>query len=487
MKRAVNIIGGLLGLLALGALVMALALTFGGVQKGAKPASQAFQSPIQTPTQQPYPPPATPTHPPSKPTPVTPPPTIPPKPSPPRVTVTLPPYPPPQTPTPPGTPTAVPTPPATVTPPTPGTPTAVPTPSGPLPPGPKVVYAETAPDGTVTYWAVSAVNPERRRMLATADPARFGVNATLSHNGRWIVYTFTPTNDRFAAELWVVRLDGTERKQLASGIDVGRYVNYPIWSPDDRYVAVIRQEFETSPQLSPFPYTQTISIINIDTGQEIPLVEAYVPSIEEEARRNIFPLDWSSDGRFLYYRLGAVDRVELWRVDVKTHVREYVNTISEQGAPRCYFLSPNDRWLLCTVLETRDPPQYAVALVPAEPGEQIDVLISGARDALYNPIWHPGGQEVTVVLPPQANEQAKLQTINVQTRATRTIAVAEAGFLVPRMWSSDGQWLAVQKYPETYRTLFILSSDGTQIRQIQTTGSIEVIGWLTDDLLGESR
>ena len=61
MKRAVNIIGGLLGLLALGALVVALALTFGELQKEAKPASQAFQSPIQTPTQLPYPPPETPT------------------------------------------------------------------------------------------------------------------------------------------------------------------------------------------------------------------------------------------------------------------------------------------------------------------------------------------------------------------------------------------------------------------------------------------
>ncbi len=60
MKRLWSITGGLLGLLALGALVVALALTFGGLQRGAKPASQAFQSPIETPTQPPYPPPTTP-------------------------------------------------------------------------------------------------------------------------------------------------------------------------------------------------------------------------------------------------------------------------------------------------------------------------------------------------------------------------------------------------------------------------------------------
>jgi len=349
-----------------------------------------------------------------------------------------------------------------------------------LPPGLKVVYAETAPDGTVTFWAASAVNPERRQILTTADPARFGVHAALSHDGDRIAYTFVP-NGHFAAELWVVRLNGTERKHLASEIDVGSYVNYPIWSPDDRYVAVIREVFETSPQLSPFPYTQTILIINVDTGEEIPLLEAYVPSIEEEARQYIFPLDWSPDGRFLYYQSGATGHVELWRVDIVTHERKYVNTISEQGAPRCYFLSPDGQWLLCTVLETRDPPQYAVALVPAGPG-QIETLIGGAHDALYNPIWHPGGEEVTIVLPPRANEQARLQTINVYSHARRTIATAGEGVFVPRAWSPDGQWLVAQKFPETYRSLFLISSDGTQIRQIQTAGGIEVIGWLTADL-----
>jgi len=61
MKCLLSIMGGLLGLLALGALAVALALTFGGLRRDVKPVSQAFQSPIETPTQPPYPPPATPT------------------------------------------------------------------------------------------------------------------------------------------------------------------------------------------------------------------------------------------------------------------------------------------------------------------------------------------------------------------------------------------------------------------------------------------
>ena len=61
MKRFTSIAEGLLGLLALGALVVVLTLTFGGRQKEIDLASQAFHSPIETPTLVPYPPPGTPT------------------------------------------------------------------------------------------------------------------------------------------------------------------------------------------------------------------------------------------------------------------------------------------------------------------------------------------------------------------------------------------------------------------------------------------
>lgn len=93
MKRLLNITAGLLGLLALAALVVALAVTFGELRKKTEPVSQLFQSPIETPTQPPYPSPATPT---AVPTPPGPPPTLPPYP-PPRGT---PPVEPPQQPTP---------------------------------------------------------------------------------------------------------------------------------------------------------------------------------------------------------------------------------------------------------------------------------------------------------------------------------------------------------------------------------------------------
>lgn len=49
---------------------------------------------------------------------------------------------------------------------------------------------------------------------------------------------------------------------------------------------------------------------------------------------------------------------------------------------------------------------------------------------------------------------------------------------IPRTWSPDGAWLAVQKFPEPNNTLLLVNYDGTQIQRITTTGSIESIGWL---------
>lgn len=79
MKRLLNVVGGMFGLLALGALAFALALSFGGLQRGVSPGTQVFQSPIGTPTRPPYPPPELPT---VVPTPPGPPPTLPPYPPP---------------------------------------------------------------------------------------------------------------------------------------------------------------------------------------------------------------------------------------------------------------------------------------------------------------------------------------------------------------------------------------------------------------------
>jgi Tol biopolymer transport system component len=340
----------------------------------------------------------------------------------------------------------------------------------------QTVYAETL-NGAVTFWAASPADPEQRRALTTVESARFGIRATLAHDGSRIAYTFTNVNDQFAGELWVVGIEGLDRRQLASGMDVGRSVNYPIWSPDSRFLAFARQSSREA------PYEQTIAIVDVQTGVETALVEQTISRTEDESRLAVALLDWSSDGRYVYYQVGTMRDVELWRVDVSNRSRERIRAIEGGDFPRCYFLSPDAQRLLCTILTSRQPVQYAVILVPTGP-DQVETLISGDPNESYNPIWGPGGQEVTIAVPaqePSVDAPAELRAIHIQTHDSRTITITQGDLFIPNRWSPDGQWLAAYPRSQTGQSLLFISQDGAQIKRIQSSGGLQFVGWLTSD------
>jgi Tol biopolymer transport system component len=352
------------------------------------------------------------------------------------------------------------------------TPTPVPT-SEALPSGLKVVYREYIA-GQSSLWVASVTDPELRRTLVTLeDPSQFGLHISLSHDETKVAYTILPSgygHNRLIAELRVVDLTNAQQRTLANQIDIGGFVNYPLWSPDDRLVAFRRQT------ASDAPFTQMIAMVNIETEEEIILVSA-------DTSTWLWPIGWSPDGRYLYYTEGS-ERTELWRVNVAQNSTEYVNTIGKNAPNRCYFISPDGQWLLCTVLAGRDPKQYAVTLISAE-AEQSQTLIIGASDELYNPIWYPDGQAVTINLPPQTDNRAKLQTINIQTGYTEAITSTEDGIFIPLAWSPDGQWIAVDKFPGRNQALVLISKDGTQVHKISASGGLQIVGWLRDKLPGQ--
>ena len=476
MRRLLKVAGGLPGLLALITLVVALALTFGGLRRGTEPSSQAFQSPIEMPP--PYPPPGTPTHPPSKPTPVTPLPTIPPKPSPPThptVTVTLPPYPPPQTPTPPGTPTAVPTPRATATPPVPGTPTAVPTPSGPLPPGMKVVYGETdGSAGTTMIWLASTANPELRRLLKTiTHKTGYGVHGAVSPDGNKIAYLVIPpgTSERAArtagGELWVMNSDGTDPRKIADQVG---YIG--MWAPNSQALVYGR----LLPQIQPTeePYRRELYAIGLDGNQNL---------IVSEERAYIAPVGWLPDSRQLFYLSSEPEHAPaLWGVDISTGATQLQRVLPLNLASGI-SLSPDGAHLIFTILEGE---QRALVMLSVDGREQRTIVSGATGDQPINRYigtWSPDGQSILAHIPPQAEQPARLERIDLRTGQRHTIPtdpVSGGEFFMPRSWSPDGEWLVVLKYPRMQSLAYLMRATGGPMMQIPLTQSsnwIALLGW----------
>lgn len=357
------------------------------------------------------------------------------------------------------------------------TPKVLPTIPGPFPSGPNVVYSENTHDGTVIFWVASATNPGYRTPLVkVADPRDFGVHAALSHDTARITYVALPPDlghNRQIAELWVVNVDGSGSRRLADKVDIGRYANYPLWSPDDRYVVVRRQ---SSPES---PFTQTISKIDAQTGEETVLVKA-------DDTVWLEPAGWSSEGHFYYY-LGSKGREDLWSVSEKDGSSQFVTLIQEGSTPRCYYFSPDGTGLLCSEQKSRDPVEYHVVVVSMRPGEKAQIIDEAAGGSEhYNPIWGPRTQEITVDIPLTKSSTA-VKVIDIETKAARTLLIGDQDRYVPRSWSPDGEWLAAQKYLTPGGDLYLISSDGKSIHCIPAIGAIDVIGWIDSDLSTDAQ
>jgi Tol biopolymer transport system component len=367
-------------------------------------------------------------------------------------------------------------------PPSTSTPAVAPVATNPLPPDLKVVYQEYR-QGVITVWAARIITPELRSVLATIEvPTQSGGRVSLSHDGTKIAYTILPDghgNNLFNAELWVMDLSTSRRQRLAGRVDFGRYMDYPIWSPDNQWIAFDRQ---TAIQR---PFTQTIAVVNVVSGEERILRSADDTTWQ-------WLLEWSPDSRYLYYSLGTAP-AQLWRLDVTQGSAQPIGPIPgvQEMIPRCYYISPDGQYLLCTVLEKQAPASYGVIIVPTTKSNQTQVIACEDTEDRYNPIWGPSAQAVTINSPPMNGRPAELQRISIQDGQISVIAQANQSLLGitdgnfrPEGWSPDGQWIAVGRFPESESggMLVLINTNGNQVRRISAQGALQLLGWTSAEL-----
>lgn len=472
MKGLLNIAKGLLGLLALGALAIALALTFRGLLKEAKPASQAFQSPVETPTSPPYPPPATPT----------------PQPTP-RPTSTRPPEPPTRTPT----PTFTPAPP-------------IPTPE-PLPtlvPGLQTfLFATTGERGPEIY----RVQLDSTTHIITSLVYR--VNTPVLWRSRVYLEGLHPSPDgKRVAVSWVygeggtfVSIlnvnDGTLTPLFGEKIAIDQRAEFLDWSPKGDQILVLGGI--DNPDLGGKAW-----LVNPDTGQYTP-----VDISQASDTRQITSASFSPDGQAIVYAKSDCYQCgsEVWRISVGQ--REGKQLLLQDPVLRVedVLWSPDGRYIAFT--QWRETVEFATGeLWIMDPQGNARRLLSPVTTGYYKrftPVWSPDSQSIGFVLgkePPsgrQANELSfNVYIVDVSTGEVRQLTRFQNIQVLEPIFSPDGSMMAfvtaLSGVPGQFEP-WLVAADGHDLRRFDERATLilnaqaasPAIAWLPEFSPGGER
>jgi Tol biopolymer transport system component len=351
--------------------------------------------------------------------------------------------------------------------------TPFPTTAAGLPSGSNIVFAETT-NSELVVWAASAADVSQRVILTRIERDIKGFSGSISPNSNKMAVVATEVlNSNIYGTLYVAQLQSGNIAALATGISLGRYQHYPTWSPDSQYVAVLRQS-----NLD-FPYKQSISLINTETGQETTVTTNSISHSDDEAKSQLYPLDWSSDGRYLYFQKGAYGAVELWRFDVNSGVIEKVNTISSVGIPRCYYLSPNDAYLLCLV-SNEALTSYSVNLIPTTPDDQHMLLMTVSAEGFSDPVWNADGSQLAMSMYDPAQKKTQANIISLPKGAQTNVAMNPIDVgntsVFPIGWSPNDDWLLVNTVSDESR-FHVVDAFGTQATEFVLPAGATMIGW----------
>jgi Tol biopolymer transport system component len=206
------------------------------------------------------------------------------------------------------------------------------------PGGTQVAFTRVAPGRNLTsVWVVNADGTDAQPV--SGGPS-FAEHPKWSPDGRWIAYQeqtawgSTGSRDDSSYDLWLVRPDGSDLKELETGGVFGSselYVGYGsawAWSPDSKQI-VYTYGSESDSESRP-----KINVLNLSTGSKRRLTSGSYPV-------------WSPDGR----RLAFVDRCRIWVMPPKGGNRTPLTPRSRPKSGECVSQlgwSPDGRWIAAT-------------------------------------------------------------------------------------------------------------------------------------------
>ena len=219
-------------------------------------------------------------------------------------------------------------------------------------------------------WLVEADRGGKQQILwKEADLLQ---NLALSPNGDQIVADIGLSSGQLG-DLWIYNLP----KHSRTRITFDQHSSSPVWSPDGKQIAFSRQT---------------------ETGSQIVIKSVYGGGDEQIVTREnqrTLPLSWSSDSRYLLYRLGLTLAAEI-KVVALNGERKIVKLLDIKSTGAGATLSPDSKWLAYASAESGAPQEiYVVPFHSTSEGVGLGQgkwqITSGGSVA---PSWRGDGKEL---------------------------------------------------------------------------------------------
>lgn len=254
------------------------------------------------------------------------------------------------------------------------------------------------------------------------------------------------------SHIYTINSNGTALRKLTSGFDEN-----PVWSPDRRSIAFVRNRLEGVNERGDDQYQLDLYVIGADGRGE-----KRVAKVASEA-------DWSPNGGRLVLTHGYDEYGTLWTAnadgsDAHRLVRGYHPDWSPDGR-RIAF----ERW-------TGD---FSEVFVMNNDGTNVRRLLRGHRREGAAPAWSPDGRRVAFFGAEHVN------VVDVDGRVPTRLAPFWGETYNPPGWAPNGQRIAFAKYLDSRNSpdndvIFVVSPSGTERAQRLPGLNVEDPEWSPD-------
>ncbi len=360
-------------------------------------------------------------------------------------------------------------------------PTALPTPTYPLPTafptvfpslkelpeeGLKALFYENRPE-SINVWMAMVPDVHQRKLVfslprKTAD----SIGLSLSHNHTKIAYTKTrdqhPDAGEYGAELWIFDVESQEHKQIASGVRLGRYIHYPLWSPDDQFVA-----FELAEVINTTNNRISVMLYDLDS-QKARVVSSFEYSNKDGSSiSNMNIIDWLKD-RLMYAKYTG-DHMEIWQVSPYSMSNNAEVVYSDNGKKSmdafryCIEVNQQSKNAQCYSIEKNG--NKSAYLIDMDSGK-LSRIVSDMHGAMLIQ-----DDIATVVVDNNISSYKDGSQILVFD------AQLETSF-VPHQWSPDGEWLAGSSIYNEETYVSFVSRKGDIVVDIAHADGFNFVSWV---------